>query len=168
MAKNESKNTPATSNKRGRKEEAYEAPEGFGINVGREMGEGWIVKEEGNEVMARLLSRHTYKTKRGKTRAFYQLRLIKATLCQVANPDFNEEDEETDDNPAFQIKTLEEGSIVNVDEFKKLEDLQEYMKDGKTYDVWFVMGGKIELDDSQTMWTLKAGPKLRPVADPQS
>lgn len=143
----------------------YEIPEGFNINAGRERGDGWIVKEEGNEVLGRLVGRQTYRTKRGKLRGFYQILLHKSCKCEVPNPDFNEEADEDESNTPRIVETLGEGSTVNVDEFKKLEDLEPYTKDGKVYDVWFVMGGKIEIGDDQTMWTLKAGPRLRPVEE---
>jgi hypothetical protein len=150
-----------------RREDEWDVPEGFNVNAGRERGEGWILKAEGNEVMGRLVGRQSYKTKRGKTRAFYQIKLAKPCMCEVTNPDFNEEADEDEDNMARIQEKLDAGSVVNVDEFKKLEDLEPYTKDGGVYDVWFVMGGKIDIGDDQTMWTLKAGPRLKVIEEPK-
>lgn len=138
----------------------YEAPEGFDINAGRERGDGWVAKEEGNVVMGKLLGRMTYQTKRGKTRGFYQVELIRPCRIVVDNPDFNEEADEDDTNTPQVIEERGEGTIVNLDEFKKLEDMAPYTKDGNVYNVWMVMGPKVEIGDDQTMWTLLAGPKL--------
>lgn len=150
-----------------RQEKEIDAPDGFDINVGRERGEGWIVKEEGNEILGRLLGRNEYKNSRGKTRAFYQIQLERSCKIQIENPDFNEEADEDDDNKEFIESEGMPGMIVNVDEFKKLEDLKEYTRDGGVYDVWFVMGGKIDLGPDQSMWTLKAGPRLKPIKLPE-
>lgn len=164
MAKDTSRK--ATDKKRG-DEASVAIPEGFTINAGRERGEGWIVKEEGNTVQGRLIGRQTYKTKRGKTRAFYQIKLEKPCTIEIENPDFNEEADEDEDNPERIKAKGEEGQIVNIDEFKKLEDLEPYTKDGGVYDVWFQIGEKIEIGDEQTMWTL-VGPRLRVVKKPQA
>lgn len=150
---------------RGTKGHDFDAPDGFDINIERERGEGWIKKEEGNVVLARILSRQEYRNKRGKTRAFYQLQLLQEAACQVPNPDFNEEAEEDSENPSMIDKVLSEGAIVNCDEFKKLEDLKPYTKDGGVYDVWFAIGEKIELDGGNSMWTVK-GPRLKVVKKP--
>lgn len=165
MAPKKNKNQGRSNSNRA--DEDFEIPEGFTINAGRERGDGWVVKEDGNQVMGRLLGRQTYKTKRGKTRAFYQIKLAASCMAEVENPDFNEEADEDEDNKARIREELEAGQIVNVDEFKKLEDLEPYCKDGGVYDVWFVMGGKIEIGDDQTMWTLKAGPRLRVIEAPK-
>ena len=142
----------------------YAVPEGFTINVGGERGEGWVTKEDGNVVQGRLLGRKEYKNTRGKTRAFYQIKLAKPCWAQVDNPDFNDEaDEDEDKNPSMIRKRLDEGDVVNVDEFKKLEDLAPKCVDGGIYDVWFVIGPKVEIDNNQTMWTFRGGPVLRVV-----
>lgn len=160
--KNKSKSTEgSTGTRRKDGDDDFAVPDGFDVNVGRERGEGWIVKEEGNIVQGKLLGRQTYKTKRGKTRAFYQIELEKPCLCEVENPDFNEEADEDETNVPRIRETLEEGAIVNIDEFKKLEDLAPYCKDGGQYGVWFVIGPKVDIGDDQTMWSLAAGPRLR-------
>lgn len=157
--KNKKQNESVSTKRNG--DSDFAVPDGFDVNVGRERGEGWIIKEEGNEVQGKLLGRQTYKTKRGKTRAFYQIELEKPCFCEVENPDFNEEADEDETNVARVRERLDEGAIVNIDEFKKLEDLAPYCKDGGQYGVWFVIGGKVDIGDDQTMWTLSAGPRLR-------
>ncbi len=147
-------------------EEQYQAPDGFNINVGRDRGEGWIKKVEGNVVQGRLMSRTEYKNKRGQTRAFYQIKLSSKCQIQIENPDFNEEADEDDLNTTMIDSQGEPGMTVNVDEFKKLEDLKAFTRDGGIYDVWFVMGGKIDLGGDQTMWTLLAGPRVAIVQAP--
>lgn len=144
----------------------YEAPEGFTINAGRDRGEGWVKKEEGNVVQGRLVGRQSYKNKRGKTRAFYQIMLSKKCKIQIANPDFNDEADEDTSNMAMIDSDGEEGMTVNVDEFKMLEDLESFTRNGGVYDVWFVMGPKVDIDNGQTMWTLLAGPKVAIVQPP--
>lgn len=170
MAGKKTKNTAnegTTGTRRG-DDDAPDSPDGFTINAGRERGDGWAIKEEGNEIQGRLLGRQTYKTKRGKTRAFYQIKLQKPCMAEVENPDFNEDADEDETNSPRMRERLEEGQTVNIDEFKKLEDLEQYTKDGGIYDVWFVMGGKVDIGDDQTMWTLAAGPKLRMVERPKA
>jgi len=151
----------------GGKAKEIEAPAGFDINVGRERGEGWFVKEEGNTLLGRLLGRNEYKNKRGKLRAFYQVQLEQSCKIQIENPDFNSEADEDDDNKEFIESEGMPGMIINIDEFKKLEDLKEYTRDGGVYDVWFVMGGKMDLGADQEMWTLKAGPRIKVVKQPE-
>jgi hypothetical protein len=146
----------------------WEAPEGYDINAERTRGEGWIKKEFGNVVNAEILAVHEYKNKRGKTRQFLQMKLISKAKCQIDNPDFNEEADEDDDNRAMIEVELDEGSTVNCDVFKKLEDIVPYAKNGGKYNVWFVIGKKMDLDGGNTMWDLAAGPKLRCVKKPSS
>lgn len=153
------------SNGTSRKNQPIEAPEGFDVNVGGERGEGWVVKADGNTVQGRLIGRRTYKGGKGRERAFYQIELHKPCLIQVENPEFNEDEEESDSNAAYKNVTVSEG-IVNVDEFKKLEDLRPFVEKGGVYDVWFVLGGKVDIDNGQTMWTMKAGPKCKVVKLP--
>lgn len=157
MAK-KSKNTESKK----AKNDEFAVPDGFAVNVGSERGDGWIAKVEGNIVQGRLLGRKTYVNNRGKKRAFYQIQLQKDCKCQVPNPAYDEDDE-TSEEPEYVDDTLGEGAIVNIDEFKKLEDLAPFVADGKTYDVWFAIVGKIDLGGDQTMWQIQ-GPKLRPVS----
>lgn len=139
----------------------WEAPEGYDINAERTRGEGWVKKEYGNVVNGEIVSVHEYKTKRGKTRQFFQMKLLSKCKVQIENPEFNEEADEDDTNTAFLEKELDEGAIVNCDVFKKLEDIVPYAKNGGVYGVWFVIGKKVDLDGGNTMWELAAGPKLR-------
>lgn len=139
-----------------------EIPDGFNINVGRERGDGWVKKEEGNEVLGRLLGRYTYES-RGKKRAYYQIRLLKPCRAEVLNPQYdpdNEELMEEEKIPERLDATLEEGAIVNLDETVKLADLQSRTGDGGVYDMWLVYGKKQDIGDGQTMWNI-VGPRLR-------
>ena len=137
------------------------APEGFGINVGRERGEGWVKKEKGNEVMARIIGRHSYKNRQGKMRAYYQLKLLKPCKVEIDDP----ESDEDDVNAPRVTVMMEAGKIVNLDETAKFADLESYTKNGGTYDVWFVYGAKKDIGNGQTMWDV-TGPKLRVVHKP--
>lgn len=148
--------------KNGNGKAAVEMPEGFGINVGRERGEGWAKKEDGNEVMGRLLGRFTYEL-RGKKRGYYQIKLLKPCKVEIEDPEGVEDDE--GNIPRLDV-VLEPGAIVNVDETAKLLDLEPFTKNGGTYDLWFVYGPKIDIDGGQTMWSFAGGPRLRPVAKP--
>lgn len=144
-------------------ETAYEAPEGFGINVGRERGEGWVTKKEGNEVLARILGRFSYVDNRGKKRGYYQLKLLKPCEIDIEDPDGEEDDE---GNVIRRTITANEGTVVNADETAKLADLEPFTKNGGTYDVWFVIGPKIDIGGGQTMWSMAGGPRLRVVNAP--
>ena len=165
--KKRSNKTPTEAKTSHKRDDDFATPDGFNINAGRERGDGWIVKEEGNIVQGRLLGRQTYTSNRGKTRAFYQIQLQKPCQCEVENPDFNDEADEDDDNSSRLREKLGEGKIVNIDEFKKLEDLAKYTTDGGVYDVWFAIVGKVDIGDDQTMWQIQ-GPRLRVVTKPGS
>lgn len=134
-------------------------PEGFSIPIGRERGEGWVKKEVGNEVLGRILGRHTYEN-RGKKRAYYQLKLLKECKIEVDDPDASEDVE----NPPRLTLEAKVGAIVNVDETAKLTDLAPYAGNGGTYDVWFVYGPQDP--EYRDMWTMKAGPRLRVIKRP--
>jgi len=143
------------------------APDGFNISVGRERGDGWAKKKPGNEILGRLLGRHTYEN-RGKERAYYQVKLSRPCEAEVNNPDYNDEDPEgmeENEIPERVDATLPEGAIVNVDESAKLADLKSRCGDGGVYDVWFVYGEKVDIGNGQTMWNV-TGPKLRMVEKP--
>lgn len=142
-------------------DDEFEAPEGFTINVGRERGDGWVKKEEGNEVMARIVGRYTYSL-RGKKRAYYQLKLLKPCQIEVEDPDFaGDGDEEV---PRVTM-TADEGALVNCDETAKLAELEAFTKTGGVYDVWFVFKGKKDIGAGQSMWDM-AGPRVRVVTKP--
>jgi hypothetical protein len=159
--------TRASNGSSKKSEGDYSVPEGFNISVGRERGDGWAKKKKGNEVLGRLLGRHTYEN-RGKERAYYQVKLLKPCSAEIANPDFNDEDPEGMEEqniPEFTEATLPEGSILNIDESVKLADLKSRCGDGGVYDVWFVYGNKIDIGNGQTMWEV-IGPRLRMVEKP--
>lgn len=139
-----------------------EIPEGFGINVGRERGDGWAKKEQGNEILGRLMGRYTYQN-RGKKRAYYQVKLLKECTVEVENPEWTEDSDE--DVPSHLTAEAKIGQIVNVDETAKLADLEPFTKNGGVYDLWFVYEDKIDIGNGQTMWSIK-GPRLRMVAKP--
>jgi hypothetical protein len=133
------------------------APEGFNLNVGRDRGDGWAKKEDGNTIQGRLLGRHSYKNKAGKERFYYQVKVVIPVKAVIPNPDDDEADDIEGELPA--------GSVINVDETAKLSDLAPYCKDGGTYDVWFAYGDKIDIGGGQTMWTVY-GPKLAVISKP--
>lgn len=146
----------------GRSGDDIDAPEGFTINVGRERGEGWVKKEEGNEVMARIVGRYTYNL-RGKKRAYYQLKLLKPCTIEVEDPDYAG-DGDDDDIPRVTVKA-EEGALVNCDETAKLAELETFTKNGGVYDVWFVFKDKKDIGGGQSMWDM-IGPRVRVVSKP--
>ena len=156
MAKKQKSNGNGT-----KREEQFDIPEGFDINVGRERGEGWVVKEEGNVVQGRLLGRYTY-TARGKKRAYYQIKLQKECVCEIENPDYNEEAEDSEERIRV---TLPPDSIVNLDETTKLSDLESYSGNGGIYDIWLVFGKKVDIGNGQSMWNV-TGPRLAMVKKP--
>lgn len=129
-----------------------DAPDGFGIKVGRERGDGWAVKKEGNEVVGRLMGRHEFKGLQGKTRAYYQIVLQKEALASVTDPDVE------DAEPVEMM--LPVGSTLNVDEMASLKDLAPYTKDGSTYDVWFCFGGTRDVGQPSPM-RIVHGPRLK-------
>lgn len=138
-----------------------QAPEGFGINVGRDRGDGWAHKEEGNKIQGRLLGRHTYKGANGKQRAYYQVKLSEPCKALIEDPNAAEGDEEAE----RVVVTLDAGKIVNVDESVKLADLADFTKNGGTYDIWFVYGTKEAIGNGQSMWNV-FGPRLAVVSKP--
>lgn len=156
------KNRSNGNSNRGNGDEEFAAPDGFTINVGRERGEGWIKKEEGNEVLARIVGRFTYNL-RGKKRAYYQLKLLKACKIEVEDPDFSG-DGDDDEVPRVTV-TADEGALVNCDETAKLAELEGFTRTGGVYDVWFVFKAKKDIGGGQSMWDM-AGPKVRVVSKP--
>jgi len=136
------------------------APSRFNKKVGREDGDGWAKKEEGNTIQGKLLGRFEFKDSKGKPRAFYQILLQESCDATTKNED--------DPEGEYQDIRLEAGQIVNVDEVAKLMDLAPLATNGGEYDVWFKFKGKVKRKGSQnTPWnfdgpfvdTVKAPPK---------
>lgn len=147
---------------RKRNGQTVEAPEGFDVNVGRERGEGWVKKEEGNRVQGSLMGRHSFKAANGKTRHYYQLKLQESCICEIVIEEGDEEKRES--------KTLPAGSIVNVDESAALSDLAKFsalLERGGQYDVWFVYKAKESIGGGQSFWPVH-GPKVRTVKGPKA
>lgn len=161
MAKSTGKNGSKKQSNKSTDEE-FSVPEGFSINVGRERGEGWVKKEEGNVIEARIVGRYTYES-RGKKRGYYQLKLLKPCKIEIEDPDF-EGDSEEDEVPRVTIEA-DVGALVNCDETAKLKDLEPFTRNGGTYDVWFVWKAKKDIGGGQSLWDM-AGPKVRVVSKP--
>jgi hypothetical protein len=167
MAKKSASRKGNGSNGDSQSNDDWAVPEGFNINVGRDRGDGWVTKKEGNTILGRLLGRYTYES-RGKKRAYYQVKLYKPCEAEAENPDYNDEDEDAMEEAGIEptvTVTLQAGQVVNVDESAKLADLESHASNGGVYDVWFVYGPKIDLDKGRTMWTV-IGPKLKMVEKP--
>lgn len=129
------------------------APEGFDTNIGRHLGDGWVIKAEGAVVQGRLLGRFigTQKDDDGVYQAFYQFKLAvpcKATKKEKGSQEVTE-------------VMLQPGQILNVGEHKALEELSPYCRDGGIYDVWFRYGKQEKVAGTRrTFWTVE-GPKLK-------
>lgn len=137
-----------------------QAPKDFTLNVGRDRGDGWAMKVEGNEIEGRLVGRASYRDKStGKERSFYQIKLHRP--CAAVIP----EDPENPDSDTVEGE-LPKDAIVNVDETAKLSDLAPYTKDGGVYNVWMAYGEKQNLGGGRTMWQV-FGPKLQVVRKPE-
>jgi hypothetical protein len=140
-----------------------EAPQGFNLNVGRERGDGWILKEKGQIVQGRLLGRYLMKatSSDGSARAYYQLKLavpVKAIYTPGEDDDDYEEDE--DGKAKRHEVTLKPGQVVNIDEITALKDLSSYTRDGGVYNIWFQY---IKQDPKRrNFWVIK-GPALETV-----
>lgn len=135
------------------------APEGFDVNVGRQLGDGWVKKGEGVEVCGRLLGRFigNQQDDDGVYQAFYQIKLL--TDCPATVKD--KETKESKD------VTLTKGQIINVGEHKALEDLSPKTRDGGVYDVWFkyIKQDKVQ-GTRRTFWVVD-GPRLRVIKPAQ-
>lgn len=129
------------------------APEGFDMNVGRQLGDGWVIKGEGVVVQGRLLGRFigNQKDDDGVFQAFYQIKL--QVPCKASHKEKGSE-ESTE-------VMLQAGQILNVGEHKALEELSAYCRDGGIYDVWFKYGKQEKISGSRrTFWTVD-GPRLK-------
>lgn len=142
-----------------------ELPAGFDTRVGREQGEGWLVKAPGAVVCGRLIGRFVMKGMKdddGNYRAFYQVKLDsragifdgKKKVGPLTGT--RKDDAKNDEDVVFQ-----DGDIVNIGEHKALEDLSPFTRDGGTYDVWFkyLNEEKLQGRGNRTFWQLK-GPAL--------
>lgn len=117
------------------------APRGFTISVGRIDTDYWILKIVGNTVQGRLLGRYGMRV---KYRAFYQIELSRDAYVIIGGSKM----------------IAKAGTVVNVDEIAKLEDLASRCRDGNLYDVWFQYLDKKSHGGSKTPWTLD-GPYLK-------
>lgn len=125
---------------------ANELPAGY-EPVSSAENTAWAIKEEGNTIEGLLLGRFTRKFK-GKTRSFYQVKLV--SPCKAIQGR-GEDAERT---------TLEKGAIVSFDETSGLErDLRPLTDDGGKYHVFIRFIEKIDLDGGNTFWRMKIGKK---------
>lgn len=134
-----------------------QAPAGFDISVGREQSEGWVVKEEGNTVLGRLLGRYSFRGDDGRERWYYQVKVEQ----QVKILPYSEE-------PAEKVEPViaSPGAVVNVDESAALEDLESKSNDGGVYDVWFSYKAKTKSKSGPGGFWPVHGPKLKIVKAP--
>ena len=125
-------------------------PDGFDIMAGRELADGWAMKDKGNTIQGRLVGRFTM----GDDRAFYQVKLDKPCKAITGR---GEETVEV---------VLQPGNLVNVDESKAMDDLRKYCENGGTYDVWIMYGEKQKLEGGNTFWPIVNGPRVKTVKPP--
>lgn len=125
-------------------------PDGFDIMAGRELADGWAMKEKGNTIQGRLMGRFTM----GEDRAYYQIKLDKPTKAITGRGDETAE------------VVLPPGKVVNVDESKAMEDLRKYAENGGVYDVWIMYGEKQKTPDGGSFWPIINGPRARQVKAP--
>jgi len=125
-------------------------PDGFDIMAGRELADGWAMKEKGNTIQGRLMGRFTM----GEDRAYYQIKLDKPTKAITGRGDETAE------------VVLAPGKVVNVDESKAMEDLRKYAENGGVYDVWIMYGEKQKTPDGGSFWPIINGPRARQVKAP--
>jgi len=137
-----------------------EIPAGFTERVGRERGDGWLIKFEGAVVHGRLLGRFQMKQVNddGDYRVYYQVRLMKPAKAQWVDPENKAHREE---------RILAIGQILNIDEHTALEDLGPRTRDGGIYDVWwkYIDKSKLPGAGNRTFWNVK-GPLLHVVKSP--
>lgn len=147
-----------------------DVPAGFDTRVGRERGDGWLLKSEGQVVQGRLLGRFYMKGQQnddGTTRVFYQIKLDKGCIYmkngeRIEGVRANFTDPESKEKSEVILKP---GQILNVDEHKALEDLSPFTRDGGTYDVWFkyLRESPIPGRGNRTFWELK-GPHIKTIS----
>lgn len=150
----------AIDNKSGKAIVDDEVPSGFTERVGREKGDGWLIKNEGTVVHGRLLGRFQMKQKNddGDYRVYYQVKLMTSCKAMWQDPEDKEKKEE---------RQLPVGAILNIDEHTALEDLGPRTRDGGIYDVWwkYVNKSKLPGGGNRTFWNLK-GPLLKVIKAP--
>jgi len=150
------------------KRQDEEVPAGFNQRVGRERGDGWLSKSEGQVIQGRLLGRFTMKGQvndDGTFRVFYQIKLDKGCSYVKEGTRFDGVRANiTDDNKEKREVILTAGQVLNVDEHKALEDLSPFTRDGGVYDVWFkyVRESKLPGRGNRTFWELK-GPNIKTI-----
>lgn len=135
------------------------APEGFDVNVGRQLGDGWVLKGEGVEVCGRLLGRFigNQQDDDGVYQAFYQIKLLMP--CKATRKDkVSGESKEI---------VLEKGQLLNVGEHKALEDLSPRTRDGGIYDVWFRYVRQDKVPNTRRTFWVVDGPRLKVIKPAQ-
>ncbi len=166
MTKSDTGKVNADTGKKKAAERDDEIPEGFDTRVGREQGDGWLVKGPGAVVSGRIIGRFVMKGRGddGKQRAFYQIRLndlagvYSGTKNQSALKGTKKDPDDQDENLDVELTT---GMIVNVGEHKALEDLSPYTRDGGVYDVWFRYVSEDKIPNTRhTFWRVK-GPVIK-------
>lgn len=145
-----------------------DVPAGFDVRVGREQGEGWLVKEEGATICGRLLGRFIMKGMTdddGNFRTFYQIQLNdKSGVYKDGKKTGNIKGTRKNEDKEDEDVEFKDGDIINIGEHKALEDLSPRTRDGGTYDVWFkyLKEEKLQGRGNRTFWQLK-GPMLKVV-----
>lgn len=136
MAKRQADNvTPIKSN---------EAPEGF-VSVTPEREAGWFKAQEGLIVQGELMGRFKMQDKDGTLRYYYQMRMGHSVMASVRS----------DDGKKFIDGQVPEGALLNIDEKKALEDLEELAADStKRWAIWLMVGAKQSLDGGRTFWPM--------------
>lgn len=137
-------------------------PVGYTVKVGRDRGDGWVMKFAGAVVQGKLLGLYTMKKNGsdGKQRKYFQVEL--GTDCKAIQT-LGEEDEgydpDAEDGNRVEVD-LKPGDIVNVDVSVGLRDVEPYFTDGREYDIWFQY---IKQDPQfRKMWRIN-GPFLKPL-----
>jgi len=138
MAKRGSKSKAATPES--------DLPEGF-ETVASARGDGWYIKEAGNQIWGELLGRfRKRKSLNDADSFFYQIMIEKPVRAS------RKEEEET-----IEV-TLEPGQIVNVDETSSLQDLAPLIESGKRWRVVIEAIDKVKIPGTaQTFWRFKIG-----------
>lgn len=139
MAKRGSKSKTATPES--------DLPEGF-ETVASARGDGWYIKEAGNQIWGELLGRfRKRKSLNDADSFFYQIMIEKPVRAS------RKEEEET-----IEV-TLEPGQIVNVDETSSLQDLAPLLiESSKRWRVVIEAIDKVKIPGTaQTFWRFKIG-----------
>lgn len=116
-------------------------PEGFTRRNANDSA-GWVAKVKGNIVYGMLLGRFTRSDggmvaddgSGATVRHFYQVKLLQTCKLSI------KEEDRTEDG---QTRDAKKGDVVNLDENKGIEGLQEAIKEGGYTVVWVLYKGKI-------------------------